>query len=342
MRDLYTHINEALHLSEGLIGARGSRAEQMEEVTKGLLADSVLGWVNRSIINTRNQWRAESIEVSGKDVIVKVDMTEKKGHILFLKITDTEGLMDAYSAGYSVKLIPAFPTRDLPFLGLRIEAPLSRQESKAVSDALGSLPFTAVNLERRAKADGLDLTVSCGSANERDEDIEIWIRCPVNALKNVNFHMDRSSSDPNTFTLIFDQDRSGALDASEVGFDGWDWLSERRILTEVNVMCSNMGKIVHDMLDNSYDRIYIGDYFKQDIDKVRMWLDETVLPGGILLKDTLNYDRLKFTFHDNSGDVMEVFPQKMWREGREPEVEDNEFYISSKKYKGIIYRVTYA
>lgn len=336
MRELDTYI------SESLVGARGSRSDQMAEATKELLADSVIGWVNRNLTSNSHRWEATGVEVSGKEVTVKVDMGVRKGATHFFKITDTEGLMEAARAGYTVKMIPASPTRSLPFMGIIINTSLSREESKALSDALGSFPFTSIVLADEAKVDGLDLTVSCGSANDRDETIEILINSPKNAWKNISFHMDRSSSDPNSFSILFNRHANTILDASEISFDGWDWLKSHRIQTEVYAANRDIAGAVVDMIENSRDRFYIWDYFKTDVDKIRKWLDEAVLPGGISLKDTMNYDEFMFTFSDDKGNTMIAFPQKMWYKGEEPDVRDTEIYISSKKYKGIVYRVTYA
>lgn len=336
MRELDTYISEAL------VGARGSRTDQMAEATKGLLADSVIGWVNKNLSSNSHRWEVAGVEVSGKEVTIKVDMGSRKGAVQFFKITDTEGLMKAVRVGYTVKMVPAAPARSLPFMGLGIETSLSRDESKALSDALGSFPFTSIVLNDGAKADGLDLIVSCGSADDRDETIEIMINGPKNAWRNISFHMDRNSSDPNSFSIMFDQGKNTILDASEISFDGWDWLKSHRIPTEVNVVYSGIADAVRDMIENSRDRFYLWDYFKTDVDKVRKWLDETVLPDGISLKDTMDYDEFMFTFHDNKGDMLIAFPQKMWYKGEEPEVSDMEIYLSSKKYKGIVYRVTYA
>lgn len=336
MRELDTYI------SESLVGVRGSRTDQMAEATKGLLADSVIGWVNRNLTSNSHRWEATGVEVSGKEVTVKVDMGVRKGATHFFKITDTEGLMKAVRTGYTVKMVPATPIGSLPFMGLEIETSLSREESKALSDALGSFPFTSIVLNDGAKADGLDLTVSCGSADDHDETIEIMINGPKTAWKNIRFHMDRNSSDPNSFSIMFDQGKNTILDASEISFDGWDWLKSHRIQTEVYAANRDIAGAVVDMIENSRDRFYIWDYFRADVDKVRKWLDEAVLPGGISLKDTMNYDEFMFTFSDDKGNTMIAFPQKMWYKGEEPDVRDTEIYISSKKYKGIVYRVTYA
>ncbi len=336
MRELDTYI------SEGLVGAGGSQSDRMAEATKGLLADTVIGWVNRNLTSNSHRWEAAGVEVSGKEVTIKVDMGVGKGDNHFFKITDTEGLMEAVRTGYTVRLIPDSPMRNLPFMGIIIDTSLSRDESKALSDALGSFPFTSIVLADGAKADGLDLTVSCGSANDCDEAIGIWINNPKNAWKNINFHMDRSSSDPNSFSIMFNRHANTILDASEISFDGWDWLESHRIQTEVYAANRDIAGVVRDMIENSRDRFYLGDYFKTDVDKIRKWLDEAVLPGGISLKDTMNYDEFIFMISgDKDDDMMIVYPQKMWYKGEEPDVRDTEIYISSKKYKGIVYRVTY-